>query len=227
MKFYKIKKFNELFCSNKIKDFSGMMFLGLCCQLRVLDLTNNTITQKENYRGVVKSHIPQLAILDLTQFGEISDDVKNELLRSEYQTLVNNSSNIMRRLDSIQNNLQVPRPSTATVTTAPPITHISIGRRPTTADKCKPQLKHHNLSVGEPVCGNIIAKARRPRKQLKHAWGDSASSSSSFSSDSSSHVTPRNSASVRSIADSTETLLENSRIWRQNSRETREKFNDR
>lgn len=201
-----------------------MMFLGLCPQLRVLDLTHNAITQKENYRAVVKSHIPQLAILDLTAFEEISDDVKIELSRSEYQTI--NSGNMMQRLDSIQNNLQVVRPSTA-VTSAPPITHISIGRRPTTADKCKPQLKHHNLSVGEPVCGNIIAKARKPRKQLRHAWGDSASSSSSFSSDSSNHETPRNSAGIRNVADSTETLLENSRIWRQNSRETREKFNDR
>lgn len=200
------------------------MFLGLCSQLRVLDLTNNAITQKENYRAMTKSHIPQLAILDLTAFEEISDDVKIELSRSEYQTI--NSSNIMRRLDSLQNNIQVVRPSTA-VTAAPPITHISIGRRPTTADKCKPQLKHHNLSVGEPVCGNIIAKARQPRKKLRHAWGDSASSSSSFSSDSSRNGTPRNSASNRSVADSTETLLENARVWRQKSRETREKFSDR
>lgn len=198
-----------------------MMFLGLCPQLRVLDLTNNVITQKENYRAVVKSHIPQLAILDVVAFEEVTDDVKIELSRSEYQSTLNNSANMIRRLDSIQNNLQGVRPSSA-VPTAPPITHISIGRRPTTADKYKPQLRHHNLSVGEPVCGNIIAKVRQPKKQLRHAWGDSASSSSSFSSDSS----PRGSADNRRVVDSTETLLENSRIWRQNSREAREKFND-
>lgn len=202
-----------------------MMFLGLCSQLHVLDLTNNAITQKENYRTVVKGHISNLAILDLTPFEEISDDVKIELSRSEWErTVANNSSNIMRRLNSIQNNLQTTRPLTAS-SSAPPITHISIGRRPATADKSKPPLKNRNLSVGEPVCGNIIAKVRQPRN-VRTAWRDSASSSSSFSSDSSSHATPRGSAGIRTDT-SCEALLETARAWREKSRETREKFDDR
>lgn len=208
--------------SNKIKEFHGMMFLGLCHHLRVLDMTNNSITQKENYRHVVRSHIPNLSILDQKAYEDVSEAVTIELSRSDYQTS-EHSSNILRELNSIENNLQVARPSTV-----PPVTHITIAisQRPTTAEKPKLS-KCHNLSVGDPVCGNIVAKARQPRK-LKTAWGDSASSSSSFSSsDSSNQTTPLNSARRRfEENEACETLLESARLWRESSRETREKFND-
>lgn len=206
-----------------------MMFLSLCSNLRVLDMSNNSITQKENYRQIVRTHIPNLAILDQIPYEDVSEAVKFELSRSDYHTspAVNSSSSeIIRQLNTLQQN----RPSTAT----PPLTHITIGHRPSTADKTK-HSKSLNLSVGDPVCGNIVAKARQPRK-LKTAWGDSASSSSSFScsSDSSNQTTPLNSANIRNrrvVAggeneEACETLLESARLWREKSRETREKFND-
>lgn len=216
-----LKTFEFCVSSNKIMDFHGMMFLGLCHNLRVLDMTNNSITQKENYRQVVRTHIPNLSVLDQKPYNDVSEAVKIELSRSEYRT-AEHSSNIIRELNSIQNNLHIARPSTV-----PPVTHITIAtsQRATTADKPKLS-KSHNLSVGEPVCGNIVAKARQPRK-LKTAWGDSASSSSSFSSsDSSNQATPLSSARSRCEEESSDNLLESARIWRENSRETREKFND-
>lgn len=62
-----------------------MMFLSLCEQLKVLDLTNNAITQKENYRETVRLNIPHLSILDKVPFEEMTEDSKRDLLRSEYQ----------------------------------------------------------------------------------------------------------------------------------------------
>lgn len=194
-----------------------MMFLGLCNQLAVLDLTNNEIARKPNYRETVRQNIPTLMYLDRAPYEEVSEQTKVELLRSEYQPENNgvvrrNLQQAVRVVSAVVSGLsQVQaRPFTA----APPVTHISIGRRPTTADGQKPK---NDLSVGEPVCGNIITKARKPRK-LKTAWGESCSSSS-FSSDSSPAGTP-----VRKEKESCEDLLESARQWRERNKESRDKF---
>lgn len=208
--------------SNKIADFHGMMFLGLCNQLKVLDMTNNAITRKPNYRDTVRQNIPNLVFLDKAPYEEVAEETKVELLRSEYQPENNGVvrrtlpqtvrvvSAVMGEWGRVQQALEA-RPATA----APPVTHISIGRRPTTADGQKPK---NDLSVGEPVCGNIITKARKPRK-LKTAWGESCSSSSFSSSDSSTSGTP-----VRRENESSEDLLESARMWRERNKETREKY---
>ncbi|CAG9802413.1 unnamed protein product [Chironomus riparius] len=218
---------------NKIKDFHGMMFLGLCLNLNVLDLTNNGITQKENYRQIVRSHIPHLAILDQTAYEDVNDELKIELLRLDYQNVIC-SNQILKTVNSRiedMNRLQFTeeRPSSAQ-TISPqilPVTHISIGKRPTTSDGTKAK---HDVSVGEAVCGSIIAKARKPKK-LRTAWGDSmsSSSSSSFSStDSSSHTTPMrskfNERNRRNTVESTDVLLENSKNLRERSRDFRGKY---
>jgi hypothetical protein len=203
-----------------------MMFLGLCNQLKVLDMTNNLVTQKENYRETVQQNIPSLIFLDRIPFEEVDDETKRELLRSEYQPENNNAvrrSNmgqtvrVVTAMMSEWNRIQQDiRPTTA----EPPVTHISISKRPTTADRVKPK---YDVSVGEPVCGNIITKARKPRK-LKTAWGESCSSSSFSSSDSSAHGTP---ISRRNVPEEDETceLLESARLWREKSKESRDKYN--
>jgi len=210
-----------------------MMFLGLCPHLNVLDMSNNGITQKENYRQLVRSHIPHLAILDQTAYEDVNDELKIELLRLDYQNVIS-SNQILRTVNSRiedMNRLQYPeeRPSSAQ-TISPqilPVTHISIGKRPTTSDGTKAK---HDVSVGEAVCGSIIAKARKPKK-LRTAWGDSmsSSSSSSFSStDSSSHTTPMrsklNERNRRNTVESTDVLLENSKNLRERSKEYRGKY---
>lgn len=198
-----------------------MMFLGLCNQLRILDMTNNTITQKENYRDIVRRHIPQLAILDQTPYEDVNDELKFQLTTHNFER---SSTNILRRIDEL-NHVQMQneeRPMTAEIL---PVTHISIGRRPTTADASKTK---HDVSVGASISGSVIAIARRPKK-LRTAWGSSASSSSSFSSsDSSNQVTPSNSAFNRNNRtfdeDSSDVLLENSRKLREKTREMRGKY---
>lgn len=202
------------------------MFLALCSQLKVLDLTNNTLTQKENYRDTVRQNIPTLMALDRVPFEAMSEEVKRDLLRTEYQPENNgvtrrNVMQTVRVVSSVVNNWSRiqsfdQRPTTA----VPPMTHISIGRRPTTADTTKPK---YDVSVGEAVCGNIITKARKPRK-LKTAWGESCSSSSFSSSDSSAQGTPVN-RRVAENEESSEELLESARMWREKSKASREKFN--
>lgn len=207
------------------------MFLGLCNQLKVLDMTNNAVTQKENYRETVRQNIPNLMLLDKIPYEEVDDQTKRELLRSEYQPENNgvvrrNLNQTVRVISSVMSewnrvHMSEERPTTAA---APPVTHITINRRPTTADGNKPK---YDVSVGEPVCGNIITKARKPRK-LKTAWGESCSSSSFSSSDSSTQGTPnkRNIAAMN-VRDneSTQELLESARLWREKSKESRERFN--
>jgi hypothetical protein len=192
------------------------MFLGLCNQLRVLDISNNVVTTKDNYRQIVKNNIPHLSILDQIPFEEMSDELKNDLTRSEYHSNVGQSNRLISSSE---------RPSTALST---PIAHISIGKRPLTAEG-KSKLKH-DVSVGEPVCGSIIAKARSLRK-MRTAWGESISSSSSAysSSESSAQSTPASSAKLRMMkSDDQESseLLKMSKAWREKSRETREKYGD-
>lgn len=203
------------------------MFLGLCNQLKVLDMTNNAVTQKENYRDAVHLNIPHLLLLDKIPFGDMSEETRRELLRSEYQPENNgvvrrSLSQTVRVVTTVMSewsrihNHEV-RPTTA----APPVTHISIGKRPTTADGMKPK---YDVSVGEPVCGNIITKARKPRK-LKTAWGESCSSSSFSSSDSSTQGTPNKTTAGVGDNESCEELLECARLWREKNKETRAKFN--
>lgn len=204
-----------------------MMFLALCDNLKVLDMSSNAIAQKENYRETVRINIPHLEILDTIPFEEMGEETKRDLLKSEYQAENNgvvrrNVIQTVRVVSSVINELSraftIDARSTATV---PPVTHISIAKRPSTADAIKPK---HDVSVGEPVCGNIVTKARKPRK-LRTAWGDSCSSSSFSSSDSSAQGTPviKRIASVEN--ESCDELLESARVWREKSKEARDKFN--
>jgi hypothetical protein len=190
-------------------------------------LTNNAVTQKENYRQTVHQNIPNLVVLDKIPCAEIDDQTKDELMRSEYKPENNGAvrRNIITTVSIVSSVLSgwnrehdESRPTSA----APPVTHISITRRPMTSGaKSK-----YDVSVGEPVCGNIITKARKPRK-LKTAWGDSCSSSSMSSSDSSTAGTPLNKSNLPSKSAETETceeLLESARLWREKSKQSRERF---
>lgn len=174
-----------------------------------------------------------MVFLDKMPYGEVDDQMKMEMMRSEYQPEngivrrnLNHTVRVVRVVSSVMSGWNHEeafemRPSTA----APPVTHISIGRRPTTTSSLpKPK---HDVSVGSPVCGNIITKARKPKNKLKTAWGDSCSSSSSFSSsDSSAQGTPVNKPNtVVGESESCEELLESARLWREKSKESRDKFN--
>jgi hypothetical protein len=192
-------------------------------------LTNNAVAQKENYRETVHQNIPNLVILDKIPCVAVDDQTKEELMRSEYKPENNGAlrRNIITTVSIVSSVLSgwnrehdEFRPTSAT----PPVTHISITRRPMTSSGAKSK---YDVSVGEPVCGNIITKARKPRK-LKTAWGDSCSSSSMSSSDSSTTGTPVNKSSLSSKSAETETcedLLESARLWREKSKQTRERFN--
>lgn len=191
-------------------------------------MTNNTVTQKENYRETVRQNIPNLVILDKIPYGEVDVETKMELMRSEYQSENNgvvrrNLNHTVRVVSAVRNGWSRDQAfEVRPLTAVPPVTHISIGRRPETSAGTKPK---YDVSVGEPVCGNIITKARKTKK-LKTAWGDSCSSSSFSSSDSSNQGTPVIRANSNAAEnESCEELLESARLWREKSKESREKFN--
>lgn len=205
-----------------------MMFLGLCNNLKVLDLSGNFLTEKANYRETVKENITQLVYLDKVPFDvDINDQFRSELLSSEYQP-GNERNGAVRRInasnpnESMQqmNHVLEGRPASSS---AALVTHITIGtdflKRPSTSDSTKSK---YDMSVGEPVCGNIVTKARKPKILLRTAWGDTASSSSSISSDCSftnKHI--ENGTAINN--NSSESLLESSRLWRMTSQQNRER----
>jgi hypothetical protein len=204
--------------SNKIEDFHGMMFLSLCSHLKVLDMTHNGITQRLNYRQTVRRHIPHLAILDQIPYDDVGEEERVELARSDYAN-VRTSNQILQSLNSRieQLRMQEERPSSATPIL--PVTHISIGRRPTTSDASK----RYDVSVGEPVCGSIIAKARKPRK-LKTAWGDSvSSSSSSFSSSESSSQSDGKNSRMRDVDESSTAVVVGESVRKMSREKSRER----
>lgn len=196
-------------------------------------MTNNEVTFKENYRETVRQNIPNLVLLDKLPYGEIDDQMKTELMMSEYQPEnngvlrrnLNHTVRVVRVVSSVMSGWNREQAfESRSATAAPPVTHISIGRRPTTSDAAVSKPKH-DVSVGAAVCGNIVTKARKPKK-LKTAWGDSCSSSSFSSSDSSTHGTPINKPNANTGESETcEELLESARLWREKSKESREKFN--
>lgn len=225
-----------------------MMFLGLCANLKVLDLSNNVITRALGYREIIKENLPDLVYLDNSPYEEVSETVKNDLLTSEYKlghNFTQESSGSQRT--PVRNNDHRPfqavaptntdwtvlsrpqeeaedRPSTAVRDVRIVIKNRTV-QRPATAQGTKFK---HDVSIGEPLCGNILTRARKFRK-LKTAWGESTSCSSISSSDSSysNHKSTSTSAYSENNVEhenETDTLLESSRLWRQRSQETREQY---
>lgn len=206
-----------------------MMFLGLCNNLTVLDLSGNFLTEKANYRETVKENITQLEYLDKVPFNvDINDQFRRELLSSEYQP-GNERNGAVRRIDANNTNESMQqmdhvlegRPASSSVAS---VTHVTIGtdylKRPSTSDSTKSK---YDMSVGEPVCGNIVTKARKSKILLRTAWGDTASSSSSISSDCS--FTNKHTDNGTAINNnSSDSLLESSRLWRMTSQENRERY---
>ncbi len=216
------------------------MFLGLCHNLKYLDLSNNPINRKQNYRAKVKENIPQLVFLDNVPYGDVSDQLISDILASEYkpsESELNNPANQRNRLNELMNNenfqprivltrnsttihnmnMSQDRPSTASGSERKVIAKIS--DRPSSADGQK--FKRHDVTIGEPVVGNILNKVRKLRK-LKTAWGESTSCSSLSSSDSS-YGGINKVIEEDESEDSSDNLLEESRQWRERSQENREK----
>lgn len=220
----KIRKIS--LANNRIEDFQSIMFLGLCSDLKCLNLSGNLISRSENYRETVKGNLLNLEMLDRIPFDiNMSDEDKTDLLRSEYQT---GEVQVRRSFDEMVNTMTVNarnrtfRPISAEQMTAQATESGTnpLNNRPSTARDTRPK---YNISIGEPVCGSVITRARKP-KSLRTAWGDSCSSSS-FSSDSSTHATQIEKSEEHNLATYDE-LLDTARIWREKSRASRDKFNN-
>lgn len=223
-----------LFFSNKIKDFAGMMFLGLCPNLKYLDMSNNAINRKENYRETVKTNVPNLIFLDNMPYGEVSDQIMSELLSSEYKPNEAEANRNVQRMNAYNQHLNVEnvpqritlnvRPGTATPNETRVVARVSeIGSRPSTAEGAR---FRHDVTIGEPCVGSIITKARKMRR-LRTAWGESTSCSSLSSSDSSCANAANKSLKEEDESqseESSESLLEESRQWRLRNRENQSRY---
>lgn len=224
----KIRKIS--LANNRIGEFQSIMFLGLCGELRCLSLAGNAITQAGFYRETIRANIAGLEMLDGVPFDEnLSDERKMDLLRTEYQT---GEQPVRRNLNEMVNVMTANarnstfRPISAAQVTAAARTDDAptnpLNDRPATARDTRPK---YNISIGEPVCGSVIARARKP-KNLRTAWGDSCSSSSFSSSDSSSVVQANAAVEKSGEMESYDELLDSARMWREKSRASRDKFSN-
>lgn len=220
-----------------------MMFLGLCQNLKYLDLSNNAITRKSDYRERVKSNVPNLVFLDNVPYGEVSDQLISDILASEYKPGESDINRNVQRLNAYNQQLNIEnvpqritlnvvphvqrsvRPGTASSETRVVARVTDVGSRPSTADGTRFK---HDVTIGEPVCGSILTKARKLRK-LRTAWGESTSCSSLSSSDSScannKSFKEEDEPSVSHTEESSENLLEESKQWRIRNQENQKRYN--
>ncbi|KAL1401315.1 hypothetical protein pipiens_006711 [Culex pipiens pipiens] len=242
--------------SNRITDLGSITFLALCEKLEHLDLRENFVSENPSFRHMLKENIPQLRSLNEIPFSDAAREDHTDMSSSEYQS---SSSSIEGgphpnrwEVGGIgdgawnerhqQEVLQPFRPTSShqerTVTL-----ELLDDARPATADATKIK---HQLTSGEPLCGTIVTKARRTRRQ-RTAWGESTSCSSMSSSDSSyskdfpdrlpqksvdlelgvigGSAPPPNDPTGGGDEDS-QSLLRAARLWRQRSLQTRESIRE-
>nr|XP_019556972.2 uncharacterized protein LOC109426000 [Aedes albopictus] len=232
---------------NRITDLGSCTFLALCENLEVLDLRENFVSENPSFRHMLKENIPQLRSLNEIPFSEVAREENSDMSSSEYRS--SSSSNDDERRggrwdvggagDGAWNERRL-RPATSqqerTVTV-----ELLDDARPASADATKIKSQ---LTSGEPICGTIVTKARRTRRQ-RTAWGESTSCSSMSSSDSSyskdfpdrlpqKHVdlelgvigmqnhSSGSAADAATGGDDSQSLLRAARMWRQRSLQTRE-----
>ncbi|XP_053689018.1 uncharacterized protein LOC128738151 [Sabethes cyaneus] len=230
---------------NRITDLGSCTFLALCENLEVLDLRENFVSEHPSLRLTLKENIPQLRCLNDVPFSEVVQEENSDLSSSEYRSSPSSNADRERRGqrwesggigDGTWNEHQHPnRPVTSTHHERAVTVELLDDMRPSSADATKIK---NQLTSGEPLCGNVVTKARRVRRQ-RTAWGESTSCSSMSSTDSSySKDFPERlpqkpidlelgvigvpNQSDRHADDDSQSLLRESRLLRQRSLQTRE-----
>ncbi|XP_055598144.1 uncharacterized protein LOC129747813 [Uranotaenia lowii] len=232
---------------NRITDLGSCTFLAMCELLQSLDLRENFVSEHPSFRHMLKENIPQLRQLNEIPFSDavaLEDESSSDLSAAAESTLAVPGRNNPTRGpwdiggigDGTWNETSVVRPWTGhqerTVTL-----ELLDNNRPASADANKIKSQ---LTSGEPLCGSIVTKARRTRRQ-RTAWGESTSCSSMSSSDSSYSKDfpdrlPQKNVDLElgviglqgepdgaSTADEdSQSLLRAARLWRQRSVQTRE-----
>ncbi|XP_058831477.1 uncharacterized protein LOC131690037 [Topomyia yanbarensis] len=233
---------------NRITDLGSCTFLALCENLEVLDLRENFVAEHPSLRLTLKENIPQLRCLNEIPFSEAVHEENSDL--SSLDNRSGSSSNVEddRRGrweysnigDGMWNEHSL-RPATSQQERAVTVELLD-NVRPATADATKIK---NQLTSGEPLCGSVVVKARRTRRQ-RTAWGESTSCSSMSSSDSSySREFPdrlpqknvdlelgvigmqdKDEKATDDRGDDSQSLLQAARLWRQRSLQTRESIRE-
>lgn len=219
--------------SNRITSIDNLSFLELCPNLSELNFISNAVTESVDYRLNVKKFIPHLRVLDDEPFFE--SQLVEDISSSDYKSSTTS-------LDSSLND-PPPRPKSANVSNRNRVVEEKNKRntRPSSAMVNSPS-SSSALTSGEPLCGNIVTKLRRRRRNV--AWADSqdTSSSDSLQSTTSSKNFPSQlpqksvelELGVIGVAEENngnsgdlfgpEKLLQMAMKWREESRKTREKI---
>jgi hypothetical protein len=218
---------------NKITDLGNVTFLALCENLVNLDLRENFVTEHTQYRHTLKTNIPGLRCLDEIPFSEQPEPTS--LTSSEYKSSTSSDNEEEPRFQPLSRKMNLSRAFTCKERTV--TVEVLDNIRPASADAVNRGNSH--LTSGEPLCGNIITKARRQRQ--KTAWGESTSDSMSSTDSSFSRDFPERIAQssvdlelgVIGVTDSGEhgeedsqSLLQAARMWRQRSAQTREQIRE-
>lgn len=190
--------------------------MGLCPDLKVINLIDNPVTELPNYRNSVKESIPQLLVLDDVVFFDTQPEQCTEISSSEYQSSPDVSFNTTHSVDSTEHPSNNETPLLAETSETEGTKKTTAKERPLTSCgvvMCCEELEKNQIKIirpktavdgtptqsltsGQPLCGSIISTVRK-RRSRRTAWGggtptqsSSISSSSSSQSSSMSEISP-------------------------------------
>ncbi|XP_064545010.1 uncharacterized protein LOC135433020 [Drosophila montana] len=153
--------------NNRISELGLLTFLGLCPQLRELDLSGNPVCRLPLYRDVLRRSVATLQLLDgqpIQAESELAADPEDA-----HSSLSSDSESGARPATAPQNHQN---------------SHAETGSRPGTAlvtlDSQRSQRQAATSST--PVAGSVLGLVRQRRRRSGHAWVSSSSGSNSSSS---------------------------------------------
>ncbi|XP_054735389.1 internalin I [Anastrepha obliqua] len=181
--------------NNRISDLGLLTFLGLCPNLRELELQGNPVVNLSLYRTTMQRSVPTLRLLDGATLGEenvtqativIESANVNSSTDGEISSLSSELYSDSSHAESNASSLPIVavatrRPATAPQRAASERSGSNQLQRPASVSHSA-ETRRNSLSMGAPVVGSVVSLARRNRRQRRQAWTTSSNSSSSNSS---------------------------------------------
>ncbi|TDG51316.1 hypothetical protein AWZ03_002403 [Drosophila navojoa] len=155
--------------NNRISELGLLSFLGLCPQLREVELSGNPVCRLPLYRDMLRRSVATLQILDGQSINEDQAETGTEA--------DDNHSSFSSDSES------APRPATAPHNNNNHNNNAATRRAASafvTLDSTRYQRQSSTSST--PVAGSVLGLVRQRRRRSGHAWVSSSSGSSSGSS---------------------------------------------
>ncbi|XP_068149196.1 uncharacterized protein [Drosophila tropicalis] len=169
-------------CHNRISELGLLSFLGLCPQLREVELLGNPVCRLPLYRATLRRSVPSLQMLDGQSFNVAQ---ANEQPAAEHSIFSPSNEEAQSSLSSEASSSSesiATRPATAPQNHNNNYPLLDTPLRPTSAlVSLNVGHRQQQLSAinSTPVAGSVLGLVRQRRRRSGHAWVSSSSSGSS------------------------------------------------